>query len=286
MTLTTGALTYGGTGVQSSGDILQLNKGSQTSLTLTAVSLARASYGTLVLQPAGGLATLGVSESLKLTTSAGNANGIYATAGIVAQDTSTPAIGTFVKDNGSGVLVTAESGTTGYTTVSSGSGGLTANSVSDITGAYTVNTASTPYALRVGATTLTTTTGQAVTLGSGVIIMNPSNSTQSIITGTGNPLTTGGTEFDVYVGGGSQTAQIVGGSLATAKKHRQVRPRHARPQDQLRRGGPVAGDQRRHGNRYGQRQQRMRPLAPSSSTTAARSSTARTIASATPPCSP
>ena len=178
--------------------------------------LVRDIRGTLVLGVTA-LANLGTTERLLVNgqTTASNKDGNISSVGIydasmVGQE------GT--GNTGIGSFLLADSVANGgfkpaiYTTALTGTV-IAANSISDVTSSISVNGLSNPYALRVGAFTLTnsgTTTvnggsASASNSGLGGIILNPT-ATASVI--TGGVLAFGSSEGAIYVGSGAGNATI------------------------------------------------------------------------------
>lgn len=184
--------------------------------------LVRSNNGTLVIAPTAA-ANLGSSEKFVVNglTSAANINGIYDASVVDQVGTGNTGIGSFVKYDTTATngFLDAATGTSSYTTRASDAT-LAANEISDVTASLTAADLSNPYALRVGAVTLTnagTTTvnggvfGSGTNSGLGGIILNPT-ATASVI--SGGTLAFGSSEGVVYVGsgagGGSITSAITG----------------------------------------------------------------------------
>src|SRR5579862_832843 len=223
LALTPGAAAAGLTGVSAAttstfgyggGSILALTHNGANQLTYTignaapsVTVLGRTTPGTLQISTsAATLTTLGVLEEFVVNglTSAANVNGIYNPT-IVAQNGN---VGTFVKYSataGAG-FVDAASGTSSYT-ARNAAVVIPANEISDVTGSFTATTASNPFALRVGAFTLTnggTTTVNGAAGQAGVIL----NSTATASTIAGGTLAFGASEgviFTATTGAGNGT---------------------------------------------------------------------------------
>ena len=159
------------------------------------------------------LANLQTSEQFIVNgqTTASNKNGAANGAGIY--DASVVA-----QDGTGGSFVVADTAANGgfkqavYTTAVAASA-IPANTISDVTSSIAINDTSNPYALRVGAFTLTnsgTTTvngGAASSTNSGLggVILNPTATVSSI---TGGTLAFGSSEGVVYVGSGASNGSI------------------------------------------------------------------------------
>ena len=183
--------------------------------------LVRGNTGTLVIAPTAA-ANLGSSEKFVVNglTSAANVNGIYSAAVVDQEGTGNTGVGSFVKYDTTATngFIDAATGTSSYTTRAADAT-LAANEISDVTTSLTAADTSNPYALRVGAVTLTnagtTTVNGGVSgvanSGLGGIILNPT-ATASVI--SGGTLAFGSSEGVVYVGsgagGGSITSAITG----------------------------------------------------------------------------
>ena len=213
----------GSTFTYSGGGILGLTKSTSLSYTIgnaapTGTVLSRSGKGTLVIAPTA-LANLGASELFVVNglSSSSNTNGIY-NPSVVAMVGN---IGTFVRysataTNGFQDAVTATSSYTPAVTATT----ILANTVSDVTSSVTINAASNPYALRVGAFTLTNSGTTTVGNGSGQagLIMN---STATASTITGGTLAFGASEGVIFAatsGAGNATiASAISGSAGITK---------------------------------------------------------------------
>ena len=193
--------------------------------------LVRSARGTMVVG-ATALANLGTGGGTERfmvngQTTATNKNGAASAAGIydasvVGQEgTGNTGVGSFL------VADTVANGgfkQTAYTVAVTATT-LAATTISDVTSSIAINTASNPYALRVGAFTLTnsgTTTVNggvvgATNSGMGGVIMNPTATASTI---TGGTLAFGSSEGVVYVGsgaGGGLISSIITGSAGLTK---------------------------------------------------------------------
>lgn len=188
--------------------------------------LVRSSRGTLVIG-ATALANLGTTGTERFLvngqTTATNKNGVTSPAGIydasvVGQEgTGNTGIGSFL------VADTVANGgfvQTAYT-ARNAAVVIPANEITNVTGSFTATTLSNPYALRVGAFTLTnggTTTVNGVAAGTnssgiGGVILNPT-ATASII--TGGTLDFGASEGAIYVGSGGGFGSIASNITGSA----------------------------------------------------------------------